>query len=119
MREKSYKINGVVLQQLLNKHFCKKNQNIPNETEKIVNFLFSYYKSMGTISCHSNQSSYPIGTKNTTFSSPYLKMLYVKYEKNRPTASEEMSFENVDRRTDGLDFEPRLAQKVCFTYSQV
>ena len=48
---------------LLNKHFCKKNQNIPNETEKIVNFLFSHYKSMGTISCHSNQSSYPIGTK--------------------------------------------------------
>ena len=39
---------------------------------------------MGTISCHSNQSSYPIGTKNTTFRSPYLQMLYVKYEKNRP-----------------------------------
>ena len=42
---------------LLNKHFCKKEiQNIPNETEKIVNFLFSHYKSMGTISCHSNQA---------------------------------------------------------------
>ena len=50
----------------------KKNPNIPNETEKIVNFLFSHYKSMGTISCHSNQSSYPIGIKNTTFRSPYL-----------------------------------------------
>ena len=24
----------------LNKHFCKKNPNIPNETEKIVKFLF-------------------------------------------------------------------------------
>ena len=70
---------------LLNKHLCKKKiQNIPNETEKIVNFLFSHYKSMGTISCHSNQSSYPIGTKNTTFRSPYLLMLYVKYGKNRP-----------------------------------
>ena len=58
---------------LLNKHFClKKNPNIPNETEKIVNFLFSHYKSIGTISCHSNQNSYPIGTKNTTFRSPYL-----------------------------------------------
>ena len=54
---------------LLNKHFCKKNQNIPNETEKIVNFLFSHYKSMGTISCHSNQISYPIGIKNN-FSFP-------------------------------------------------
>ena len=35
--------------ELLNKHFCKKNPNIPNETEKIVNFLFSHCKSMGTI----------------------------------------------------------------------
>ena len=41
---------------------------------------------MGTISCHSNQSSYPTGTKKKqkTFPSPYLKILYVKYEKNRP-----------------------------------
>ena len=53
---------------LLNKHFCKFFfPNIPNETEKIVNFLFSHYKSMGTISCHRNQSSYPSGIKNTTF----------------------------------------------------
>ena len=44
--------------------------NIPNETEKIVNFLFSHYKSMGTISCHSNQSSYPIGTKTQLFVPP-------------------------------------------------
>ena len=40
---------------------------------------------MGTISCHSNQSSYPTGTKNTIIRSPYLKMLYVKYEKDRPS----------------------------------
>ena len=69
---------------LLNKHFCKKNLNIPNGTEKILDFLFSHYKSMGTRSCHSNQSYHPIGTKNTTFRPPYLYMLYVKYEKNRP-----------------------------------
>ena len=58
---------------------------------------------MGTISCHSNQSSYSMGIKNTTFRSPYLEMLYVKYEKNDLMASEEKSFENVDRRrkTDG------------------
>ena len=52
---------------LLNKHICEKKSNIPNETEKIVNFLFSHYKSSGTISCHSNQSSYPTGIKNTTY----------------------------------------------------
>ena len=56
---------------LLNIHFCKKKiQNIPNETEKIVNFLFSHYKSMGTISCHSNQSSYPTGTKKHNYLFP-------------------------------------------------
>ena len=55
---------------LLNKRFCKKNPNIPNETEKIVNFLFSHYKSMGNISCHSNQSSYPIGIKTQLFIPP-------------------------------------------------
>ena len=57
---------------LLKKHFCKKNLNICSETAKIANFHFSHYKSMETISCHSNQSSYPIGTKNTIIRSPYL-----------------------------------------------
>ena len=41
--------------------------NIPNDLAEIVNFHFSHYKSMGTISCHSNQSSYPSGIKNTTY----------------------------------------------------
>ena len=70
---------------------------------KIVNLLFSNYKSMRTISCHINQSSYPTGTKiHTIIRSPNLWMLYVKYEKNWPAASEEKSFENVDdgRTTD-------------------
>ena len=51
---------------LLNKHFCKKNSNIPNDLAEIVNFYFSHYKSMGTISCHSNQSSYPTGINQRT-----------------------------------------------------
>ena len=55
---------------LLKKHFCKKNLNACSETAKIANFHFSHYKSMETISCHSNQSSYPIGTKNTIIRSP-------------------------------------------------
>ena len=49
--------------ELLNKYFCKKHSNIPNDLAEIVNFHFSHYKSMGTISCHSNQSSYPTGIK--------------------------------------------------------
>ena len=48
---------------LLNKYFSKKKSNIPNDLAEIVNFHFSHYKSMGTISCHSNQSSYPTGIK--------------------------------------------------------
>ena len=57
--------------------------NICSETAKIANFHFSYYKSMETISCHSNRSSYPVGTKNILIRSPHLQMLYVKYGKNR------------------------------------
>ena len=45
----------------------KKKSNISSETAETVNFQFSHYKSMETISCHSNQSSYPTGIKNTSF----------------------------------------------------
>ena len=58
----------------------------------MVNFLFSHYKSMGTISCHSNLSSYPNGKKTTIIRSPDL------LKRIGFSASEEMSFENVDRR---------------------
>ena len=68
---------------LLKKHFCKKNLNICSETAKIINFHFSHNKSMATISCHSNQSSYPIETKNIIICSHGIWMLYVKFGKNR------------------------------------
>ena len=60
--------------ELLKKHFRKKKKilNILSETAKIANFHFSNSKSMETISFHSNQSSYPIGTKNTIICSPGL-----------------------------------------------
>ena len=51
---------------LLNKHFYKKKSNIPNDLAEIVNFHFSHYKSIETLSCHSNQSSYPTKIKNIT-----------------------------------------------------
>ena len=57
---------------LLNKYFCKKKKsNIPNDLAEIVNFQFSHYKSMGTISCHSNQSSYVTGIKKHNFCKGY------------------------------------------------
>ena len=50
---------------LLNKHFCKKKSKFPTDLTEIVNFHFSHYKSMETLSCHSNQSSYPTEIKKT------------------------------------------------------
>ena len=87
---------------LLNKISVKKIQNIPNETEKIVNFLFSHYKSMGTISCHSNQSSYLNGTKKQLFVPPTYRCYIWNMRRIGPAASEKKSFENVDDgwRTD-------------------
>ena len=65
---------------LLNKHFCKKNSKIPNDLAEIVNFHFSHYKSMETLSCHSNQSSYPTETNlNITFVEGNVLSKYAKF----------------------------------------
>ena len=60
--------------------FC---QNICSEIGINANFYFSHYKSMANVSCHSNHSSYPIGTKTKNIRSHRLLMLYVKFGKNR------------------------------------
>ena len=65
---------------LLNKHICEKKSNITSETAETVNFRFSHYKSMGTISCHSNQSSYPTGIKNTNFVEANDLSMYAKFQ---------------------------------------
>ena len=57
----------------------KQNSNIPNDLAEIVNFHFSHYKSMGTISCHSNQSSYPIGIKNIPYVEANVLSMYAKF----------------------------------------
>ena len=65
---------------LLNKYFCKrKNSNIPNDLAEFVNFHFSHYKSMGTISCHSNQSSYMTRIKNTPYVEANVLSMYAKF----------------------------------------
>ena len=69
---------------LLNKHICEKKSNTPSETTETVNFQFSHYKSMGTISCHSNQSSYPTGIKNTTFEQANVLSMYAKFQLHPP-----------------------------------
>ena len=81
---------------LLKKHFCrKKNLNVCSETAKIATFHFSHYKSMETVSFHSNQSSYLIGTK-TIIRSPISRCYVCNMERINFTASEGTSLENVD-----------------------
>ena len=63
---------------LLNKHICEKKSIISSETAETVNFQFSHYKSMGTISCHSNQSSYPLFVEANVLS------MYAKFQIHPP-----------------------------------
>ena len=69
---------------LLNKHICGKKKKISSETAETVNFQFSHYKSMGTISFHSNHSSYPTGIKNTTFVEANILSMYAKFQLHPP-----------------------------------
>ena len=79
---------------LLKKDFSRKKiLNICSETAKIANFHFSHYKSVETISCHNNHSSYPIGTKNIIIHSPAKNAICEIWKES---VSEEMLFENVD-----------------------
>ena len=83
-----------------------------NISVKNPNIPFSHYKSLGTISCHSNESSYTIGIK-TLFVPPTYRCYMYNMERIDLTASEEMSFETVhdgrqtttdddDERTDAV-----------------
>ena len=56
----------------------KINSIIPYETVEISNFHFSHYKSIETISCHSNQTSHPTEIKNITL----VVLLTVSEKKN-------------------------------------
>ena len=72
-------------EELLNKYFCKEKIQIsPMTWQKFVNFHFSHYKSMGTISCHSNQSSYPTGIKNTIYVEANVLSMYAKFRLHPP-----------------------------------
>ena len=70
----------VCLRRNISVKFC---QNICSEIAINTNFNFSHYKSMATVRCHSNQTSYPTGTKNKLICSPGLMKLYVKFGKNQ------------------------------------
>ena len=64
-------------------NICEKNQISPVRQKKLSISIF-YYMSMGTISCHSNQSSYPTGIKNTTFVEANVLSMYAKFQLHPP-----------------------------------
>ena len=66
--------------ELLNKLFCKKKIQI----SQIVNFHFSHYKSMETLSCHSNRSSNLTEIKNITFVEGNVLSKYAKLRLHPP-----------------------------------
>ena len=72
-----------------------KNSNIPNDLAEIVNFHFSHYKSMGTISCHSNQSSYPTRIKSTIYVEANVLSMYAKFRLHPPYGFKEDFYENL------------------------
>ena len=86
----------------------------PMRQKKLSISSFSHYKSMGTISCHCNQSSYPIGIKTQLFVPSTYKCYMWNMKKTGLTASEEMSFENVDRRTDGRQTDGRTTDTFLY-----
>ena len=79
IRKKSYNSG-----ELSSKHFCKNKILWDYKIVEISNFHFSHYKSIETISCHSNQSSYPTGIKNTTFVEGNVLCKYAKFQLHPP-----------------------------------
>ena len=69
---------------LLDKHFCKKKSNILKDLAEMVNFHSSHYKSMETLSCHSNQSSYLTEIKNITIVDGNVLSKYAKFRLHPP-----------------------------------
>ena len=65
---------------LLNKYFCKKIQISPMTWQKLSISTFPIIISMGTISCHSNQSSYLTEIKKTTYVEANVLSMYAKFQ---------------------------------------
>ena len=65
----------------------KKISNISNDLAEIVNFQFSHYKSMGTL-------SYPTGIKNTTYVEANVLSMYAKFRLHPHMVSEKKIFKH-------------------------
>ena len=52
--------------------------------QKLSISTFFHYKTMKTLSCHNNQSSYPSGIENTTFIEANVLSMYAKFQFHPP-----------------------------------
>ena len=68
------------------------NQNICSNTEINANFHFSHYKSMETLSCHSNESTWAMAIKNIIYVEANVMNMYAKFQLHPLMASEEKIF---------------------------
>ena len=59
----------------------------------MANFHFSHYKSVETLSCHSNESARATSTRNATFVGLMLRKFLQSFSFTSLLASEEMIFE--------------------------
>ena len=78
------------------KYFCKTfffNLYIYGNIEINASFLFSRYKSMETLSCHSNESTWAMTIKGIIYVEANVMNIYAKFSFIPITASEEKIFE--------------------------
>ena len=69
---------------LLQEHFCKTFFKISAVTEINANFHFSHYKSMETLSCCSNESTWAITIKNIIYIETNVMNMYAKFQLHLP-----------------------------------
>ena len=99
---------------LLKEYSCKTFVKICSEIA--INAFFPHYKSMATLSYHSNQSSYPIGIKNAIIRCPAYRCYMWNLVKIGFMASHVM-FENVDRCTDAWLYYKFVSGELIIIYT--
>ena len=77
---------------LLQKHFSKTFVKISAVTKINANFLFSHYKYMETLSCHSNKSTWAMTIKNIIYVEADVINIYAKFQLHPPYGFWEADF---------------------------
>ena len=76
---------------MLKEHYCKTFVKIPSQIEIKAYFHFSHYKSMETLSCHSNENHMSNSNKNTLYVEANINILS-KLQLHPPDSFSEETF---------------------------